>query len=389
MAAAKKTSQRPTKVHVNKSGKQKKLRMLLLALFLAGLGAYLGFQSFAATPNGRLLVRHSGNSDRSERGLYFVNGTATEKTYIPSSNKIGFKFAKHPTTEYAAWVDGSQYLYPSNGTGDGRVSSLVAPDAYTTFFKSPLCATNNNYLREVDEMTFRTSVLNNNPRIAYIVTNTPDCNPNPSPNARTVYQIYASNADGSERVKLHESTNILRNIVWSADTSRIYWISNSNLVMRVGGELQTLATDAESFSLSGDGTKIAYLGSNGAKIMNADGSGKKRLPYNLNTGIISKSALSKKGTTLLTMAININGGVNAVQSWRTDRTESKILAQSKSAEYSTVDWSPNGDKIAYSYYDSTLKLTGVNTINVDGSGKVIVWRKSNPEVNADNFDVAW
>ena len=188
-------------------------------------------------------------------------------------------------------------------------------------------------------------------------------------------EIYVMNIDGSGEVRLTHDLSADIEPTWSPDGTKIAFTSYRSgqadiyvMDARSGATLARLTTDGSwQPAWSPDGSKIAFskLPSSGIPevwVMNADGSGKRRLRYNAE-----RPAWSPDGTKL---ACDGYAGTS-IEIFAIDATSGSLLTQLTNNPSYDADpaWSPDGSKIAF-----TSNRAGTYNVYVmsatDGSGVV-------------------
>jgi Tol biopolymer transport system component len=192
--------------------------------------------------------------------------------------------------------------------------------------------------------------------------------------------VWVINADGTDLTRLTHSEWPEFDPSWSPDGTRIAFRSERSgepeiWVMNADGTNQRRLTDGLSPAWSPDGSRIAYASPgdlpcppgrgprcSGLSIMNADGSGRHRLPH---TEGGEYPSWSPDGTRI---AFNSNlTGDHVMYVARADG--SKVVDLSSVGEGWQVDWSPDGRFILFtSHRDHTDSYTDVYVMRPDGSG---------------------
>jgi len=223
--------------------------------------------------------------------------------------------------------------------------------------------------------------------------------------------IYVMNADGSGKVKLVDSGS---SPIWSMDGkqivySRIQYPKYEIYVVNADGKNQIrLSADGAYPALSPDGKKIAYCGKRRGifvvnadgtnevaltndygtapswspdgkkiayhrlfpdspgecevKVMNADGSGSRRI-----ADYGEHPAWSRDGKRIAFLVGNSNG-VNVINA---DGTNLIRLSREQGYSYRDLAWSPDGKRVAYHRYKHP-DTNEIYVINADGSNKVLL-----------------
>ncbi|HNG33749.1 MAG TPA: SBBP repeat-containing protein, partial [Blastocatellia bacterium] len=187
------------------------------------------------------------------------------------------------------------------------------------------------------------------------------------------FGINISRPDGSGRFVF--STG--QSPAWSPDGSKLLANIGRPLVMLDAdgsGRQFTVTGDADGFSWSPDGTRIAYYSFlDGVFIINADGTGQRNILRQFNNRISMTLKWSPDGTRLLLA----NDQLDGLYSFNIDGTGVTKLtnANSSTADFQP-DWSPDGSRIVFisrrDHFNGELYV-----INADGSNPVRLTNANN------------
>jgi Tol biopolymer transport system component len=191
-------------------------------------------------------------------------------------------------------------------------------------------------------------------------------------------EVYTINVDGSGEKRLTDSPGLDAFPAWSPDGERIAFATDRDgnwelYVMEADGAEQRRLTntpeDESSPAWSPDGEKIAYVtdvfeGNETIRVMNADGSGRKRLADG------NWPSWSPDGERIVYTVYSASeaGRLFVMNS---DGSEQRWLGGSLLQRLSGIAdgeepaWSPDGEKIAFAYE----RDGEIYTMNVDGSGR--------------------
>lgn len=190
-------------------------------------------------------------------------------------------------------------------------------------------------------------------------------------------EIYRMNADGSNEVRLTDTSTDEGAFDWSPDGAKIVFVSqrdgNSEIyVMNADGSNQTRLTTTSALEdrpqWSPNGTNILFFserdGENALYSMNMDGSYQIRL-----TTLpvpISRPRYSPDGTQIVFVAGDYD--TTELYTMKADGSAQKRLTNSVS-DKAWPTWSPDGTKIAFCVYSFSNQSTRgeLNVINSDGS----------------------
>ena len=186
-------------------------------------------------------------------------------------------------------------------------------------------------------------------------------------------EIFAMNVDGSNRVNLTNSPESDQNPRWSPDGRQILWIRSAGFVL--GGESGIFVMDADGSNKrnlgdgarpawSPDGTMIGFTDRRHASIMNADGSGRRRVTDDLfPTRFIS---WSRNGTKIaFDHRLPFGFQQNKIYIVNLDGTGLFELTKDvPEIDCYGAAWSPDGTKIAFA------SPGGIYVVNADGANPV-------------------
>jgi len=206
--------------------------------------------------------------------------------------------------------------------------------------------------------------------------------------------VYVINADGSGQRMLAkpDSPRVVEALrrtgcgqegspAWSPDGRRIAIVSNGIYVMNADGsgerKLTPNAGFEESPAWSPDGRRIAFVGHGDNNVsdlyvVNADGSGQKRLT---RTAGVGSPAWSPDGARIAFVGRDGNSEIYVI---RADGSGQRRLTHNAAHDDDPL-WSPDGRRIAF-----VSNLEHVYVMNADGSGKRRLTRNG-----AHNFNPAW
>jgi Tol biopolymer transport system component len=199
----------------------------------------------------------------------------------------------------------------------------------------------------------------------------------PDPN----FEIYTMNPDGTGVTRLTSSRDIDHSPAWSADGSKIVFLSRrANLhadgdifTMNADGTGQTNLTNtpgpeavAEYYpSWSPDGSKIVFMMFQEIYVMNADGTAQTNLTNNPAND--NQPVWSPDGTRIAFIS-DRNGDYLEIYTMNADGTSVTRLTNHPGIDIDP-DWSPDGTKIAFTSFPSTGN-GDIFTMNADGTGRM-------------------
>jgi TolB protein len=192
--------------------------------------------------------------------------------------------------------------------------------------------------------------------------------------------VWSINADGTDLTRLTRSPRPDFDATWSPDGARIAFRSERNgepeiWLMNADGSGQRRLALGLSPAWSPDGSRIAFaapgdllclpgrgLRCSGLAIMNADGSGQHRIPHTDGGEYPSWSPDGKR------IAFNSNLSGDHLM-YIVDVDGSRVVDLSRVGEGWQVDWSPDGRSILFtSHRDHPDNYTDVYVMRPDGSG---------------------
>jgi TolB protein len=197
--------------------------------------------------------------------------------------------------------------------------------------------------------------------------------------------IYVVNADGSGETKVPTTTNNDQRPAWSPDGTRLAVRNLDDMIIGIdvinvdgSGRRKVSTGDVSEPTWSPDGSKIAFSSENDIYVMNADGSGKKRVAR--IDGIEDDPTWSPDGRQI---AFRHNSDISVVD---VDGGKARQLATpggtglvnpagsgaNKLAvgrgDPATPGWSPDGTKIVFALYQ-TGEACSIWVMDADGSGQ--------------------
>src|SRR5215211_4417621 len=135
-----------------------------------------------------------------------------------------------------------------------------------------------------------------------------------------------------------------------------------------GSSLSRLAKDAIKPDVSPDGTKIAYNSFEQIWVMDADGSNKRKLPLHSSTGTSFMSPTWSADGTKLAFDINsVQTGLPDIYTSDADGSDLTNLTKNPDGEEFEPAFSPNGQQICFSGGADSNNRTGIYVMNSDGS----------------------
>jgi Tol biopolymer transport system component len=186
-----------------------------------------------------------------------------------------------------------------------------------------------------------------------------------------IYEIHVMDADGSGQTRLTHSTEAINQFpIWSPDATRILFLGclegDAHLfVMNADGSNQTrlapafsCGVDTEIPDWSPDGGQIVYVGDNFLRIINADGTGSRRLTSD-DSDSERSPAWSPNGRRI---AFARGRNVHVI---KPDGSQPRQLTDEPSFTSPMPAWSPNNRRIAFvSHRDGNFEIY---TMNADGT----------------------
>lgn len=226
-----------------------------------------------------------------------------------------------------------------------------------------------------------------------------ECEPPPCPpNANCLIRcgdLFIANAEGGGALNLTHSVRGEGGPVWSPDGSEIAFIEEAGIglwaisvMTRSGGNRRRLTKPGSYGNLtwSPDGARLAYNSDGVLHIINADGTGEKRLTTASHS---LRPRWSPNGRQILFFSV-IEGPwtLNVIDA---DGTKERRLAPTL-RNITTADWSPDGSRIAFSGNNKN-EPSEIYIINVDGSGLTRVskpgFSRRDPRWSPDGQQIAY
>jgi TolB protein len=181
------------------------------------------------------------------------------------------------------------------------------------------------------------------------------------------HDVWSIKADGTGLARLTRSPAPEFDATWSPDGDRIAFRSERSgepeiWLMNADGSGRRRLADGLSPAWSPDGSKIAYASPGGLSVMNADGSGQHRVPQTAGCEYPSWSPDGKR------IAFNSNLTGDHVM-YVVDVDGSNVVDLSNTGEGWQVDGSPDGRSILFtSHRDHADNYTDIYVMRPDGSG---------------------
>jgi TolB protein len=188
------------------------------------------------------------------------------------------------------------------------------------------------------------------------------------------YDIYVMNADGTGQTNLTDSLTHDEHPVWSPDGTRIAFVRGfftDIWIMNPDGTQPVNLTGTPELSeyapwWSADGIRIFYSADGGNRyVMNADGSGQTLLPG--EDSDVAPGSVSPDGTRIAFSSFQ--SGAHKVFVMNADVTDRVRLTDMPGNE-SGPSWSPDGARLAFD--SDAVGQNDVFVINADGTGLVNV-----------------
>jgi Tol biopolymer transport system component len=240
--------------------------------------------------------------------------------------------------------DGNAEVYVMNADGSGKrnlTRDRASDDDYPTWSRDG---------RKIAFLRGRFHSSEHEPRVAGLV-----------------YQLYVMNADGSGLRRLTRNQTGTHRPVWSPDGRTIYY--GRYLVSTDGSGSRMLPYITSTPVWSPDGRRIAFTRPRGRAgsptdiyVMNADGSGTRRLTHNARGG--AEPAWSPDGRKIAFQGTR--DGNREIYVMNADGSNQRNLTRNP-AKDDRPSWSPDGRRIAFvSDRDGRLEA---HVMNADGSGQ--------------------
>jgi Tol biopolymer transport system component len=194
-------------------------------------------------------------------------------------------------------------------------------------------------------------------------------------------EIYTMNSDGSEQTRLTNNPGIDAHPAWSADGSKLAWVSqvDSRFAIKTvnpdgGGEVELTPIayspspypwhDKWSMSWSPDGKKIAFQESDDIIVIDRDGSNRTNLTN--HPARDGEPAWSPDGTRILFTSSRVYW--ITLHSMNPDGSDVRELPSADEFWDMSPDWSPAGNKIVFILH-SEMWLPAIYTANADGTNR--------------------
>jgi Tol biopolymer transport system component len=198
-------------------------------------------------------------------------------------------------------------------------------------------------------------------------------------------EVCVMNADGSGRRNLtrHPANDFKPS--WSPDGRRIAFVSDRNgplevYLMNASGGDQRLVTQGDDPAWSPDGRRISFAGNDGLYLVNADGSGVRRLTRNPVYGMpYGTPAWSPDGRRIA--FTSRQDGNDEVYVMNADGTGHRNLTRNAAADHVHAGgWSPDGRRIVF--HSNRGGNRDIYVMNADGSGQRPLTRNPAPDLFA-------
>jgi Tol biopolymer transport system component len=180
------------------------------------------------------------------------------------------------------------------------------------------------------------------------------------------FDLFVMNADGSGQRRLTRKRDDDLRPVWSPDGRKIafdHYNDGYNWIYVVDADGSGLRKLTGNFnyrpSWSPNGRRIAYVGRDGIRTMNPDGSGKLLLLRFRWVGFDTSPSWSPDGRRI---AFASGDEVRVVS---TDGTRHHVLVRSPRERIESIAWSPDGRKIVFASGEGDWEIY---VVNADGSG---------------------
>jgi dipeptidyl aminopeptidase/acylaminoacyl peptidase len=198
-----------------------------------------------------------------------------------------------------------------------------------------------------------------------------------STNRGGTFQLYSMKPEGSSPTLL--CPNSTSGFDWSPDGQRLVWVGGNGLEIVGPNDIRTtrycerhplVSGDASEPSWSPDGSRIAYVLYNSPDhdihVINVDGTG----DVQLTSGPPQQTSpdWSPDGTRI---AFTVGSGT-APGIYTMNADGSNVTPVPGTAADSEPDWSPDGTRLAVQHYTGVDFQDDIDTIALDGSGRIMV-----------------
>ena len=180
--------------------------------------------------------------------------------------------------------------------------------------------------------------------------------------------VWSINADGTGLTRLTDSPSLEFDPSWSPDGTRIAYRSDRNdeselWLMNADGSDRHRVARGGFPAWSPDGSKIAYASPSSISIMNADGSGQRRVPH---TDGGEYPSWSPDGTRIAFLRTTPGEHLTYI----VDVDGSRVVDLSRLGDCWQVDWSPDGRSILFASHRDQDEpgYTDIYVMRPDGSG---------------------
>src|SRR5688572_29352034 len=294
-------------------------------------------------------------------------------------------------------LNGSASTDPDNNITSYQWTKISGPSSFTIANPNSVQTQVTNMVAGVYHFDLKVTDkfgLYDNDVVQVTVWNSSEPSPPPCTTCKIVFvsardgnnEIYTSNTDGSNIMRLTNDPGYDDHPAWSPDGIRIAFTRNGNLfTMNADGSnvvQRTFSGSCQGPTWSPDGAKIAYSdwadGYSGLFTVSAAGGSPLLLQVNLN-GYILDPAWSPDGTKIA-FANDINQYDLSYNIYTVNADDGAGLTSLTSGinygidhVFSSTTWSPDGAKLAVLFRgNSNSYITHVSVMNSDGSGLTLL-----------------